>query len=138
MDHPFHLAFAVRDIEQTRRYYVDVLGCREGRSAERWIDFDFRGHQLSAHLLPDACGAAQAHEVDGDDVPVRHFGLVLEWDEWHAFAQRLQGAGAQFRIEPHIRFQGKVGEQATFFVLDPSGNAIEFKAFKDPARLFAR
>lgn len=135
---PFHLAFPVRDIAEARRFYVDVLGCSEGRSAERWIDFDFRGHQISAHLMPEACGAARAHEVDGDDVPVRHFGLVLEWNEWHALAERLRARGTNFRIEPHVRFAGKVGEQATFFVLDPSGNAIEFKAFKDPSRLFAR
>jgi uncharacterized protein len=136
--HPFHLAFPVRDIEEARRFYVDVLGCGVGRCAERWIDFDFRGHQLSAHLMPEACGVARANEVDGDDVPVRHFGLVLEWNEWHGLAERLRARGTAFRIEPHIRFQGRVGEQATLFVLDPSGNAIEFKAFKDPSRLFAR
>lgn len=135
---PFHLAFPVRDIAQTRDFYVGQLGCREGRSAETWIDFDFEGHQLSAHLLPEACRAVEAHEVDGDDVPVRHFGLVLPWARWHALRDRLVAAGTRFRIAPHLRFQGKVGEQATLFLLDPSGNAIEFKSFRDPARLFAR
>ena len=134
----FHLAFPVLDIESTRGFYVGLLGCREGRSAEDWIDFDFYGHQLSAHVLPAACGGADAHDVDGDDVPVRHFGMVLEWGAWGELRQRLERERVPFLIEPHVRFQGQVGEQATLFVRDPSGNALEFKSFRDPARLFAR
>lgn len=134
---PFHLAFAVRDVESTRRFYVDVLGCRVGREAERWIDFDFYGHQISAHVSEKHDPAA-TNEVDGDDVPVRHHGAVLPWDEWQALAQRLEKSGTTFLIAPRIRFRGEVGEQATFFLRDPSGNAIEVKSFKDRARLFAR
>ena len=138
MTAPFHLAFPVRDLASTRAFYGGVLGCREGRSAPDWVDFDFFGHQISAHLLPEACGAERAHDVDGDDVPVRHFGLVLGWEEWHALSERLRARGVGFRIEPHVRFAGRVGEQATLFVEDPSGNAIEFKAFRDPRAVFAR
>ena len=134
----FHLAFPVRELASTRAFYGGLLGCREGRSAEDWVDFDFHGHQLSAHVLPAACRAVEAHEVDGDDVPVRHFGLVLAWADWHALRDRLVAAGTRFRIEPHLRFQGRPGEQATLFLEDPSGNVIEFKSFQDPARLFAR
>jgi extradiol dioxygenase family protein len=134
----FHLAFPVRDLATTREFYGGLLGCREGRSAPDWVDFDFFGHQISAHLMPAACRSIEAHEVDGDDVPVRHFGLVLEWDEWQRLAERLNARGARFLIAPHLRFRGKVGEQATLFVVDPSGNALEFKAFQDPARMFAR
>jgi len=134
----FHLAFPVTDLASTRRFYGELLGCREGRSAEDWVDFDFFGHQISAHVLPAACSDRHAHDVDGDDVPVRHFGAVLEWDAWHALEQRLRGLGVRFRIEPHVRFRGQVGEQATMFLYDPSGNALEFKAFKDPSRLFAK
>jgi len=134
----FHLAFPVRDIDSTRAFYGTLLGCKEGRSAQDWIDFDFFGHQISAHVLPAACRPAEAHDVDGDDVPVRHFGAVLPWDKWEAMRAKLGSAGAHFLIEPHIRFRGEVGEQATMFVLDPSGNALEFKAFRDPARLFSK
>ena len=134
----FHLAFPVRDLASTRAFYGGLLGCREGRSAPEWVDFDFFGHQFSAHVAPAACGAAAAHDVDGDDVPVRHFGLVLAWEAWHALAERLARAGVRFRIEPHVRFAGAVGEQATLFLEDPSGNALEFKAFRDPRSLFAR
>lgn len=134
----FHLAFPVRDLESTRAFYGGLLGCAEGRSAEDWVDFDLHGHQISAHVLPDACGAAGAHDVDGDDVPVRHFGLVLDWDGWHELRDRLNRAGVAWRIEPHVRFVGEPGEQATMFLEDPSGNALEFKAFQDPARIFAR
>jgi extradiol dioxygenase family protein len=134
---PFHLAFPVHDVASTRAFYVDVLGCIVGREAERWIDFDFHGHQISAHvsetLDPDA-----TNEVDGDDVPVRHHGCVLPWDEWHALARSLEDRGVSFLIAPKIRFVGEVGEQATFFLRDPSGNAIEIKSFADRARLFAR
>ena len=134
----FHIAFPVRDLESTRAFYGGLLGCAEGRSAERWVDFDLRGHQLSAHVMPAACRPIEAHEVDGDDVPVRHFGLILPWADWHALRDRLWTAGVRFRIEPHVRFQGKPGEQATLFLEDPSGNVLEFKSFQDPARVFAR
>ncbi len=133
---PFHLAFPVRDIEATRAFYVDVLGCRVGRSAERWIDFDFYGHQISAHLT-GAFEAPTTNEVDGDAVPARHFGAVLPWDDWHALRDRLREASVRFLIEPHIRFVGEPGEQATMFILDPSDNAIELKSFRDAAQLFA-
>jgi extradiol dioxygenase family protein len=132
---PFHLAFPVRDVPSTRAFYAGVLGCPVGRSAERWIDFDFFGHQLSAHVA-DA-DALATNAVDGDDVPVRHFGVVLSMERWRALAERLRAAGVEFLIEPRIRFEGEIGEQATLFVRDPSGNALEFKAFADPARLFA-
>ncbi|MFN0007669.1 MAG: VOC family protein [Planctomycetota bacterium] len=134
----FHVAFPVLDLASTRAFYGGLLGCREGRSAEDWVDFDFFGHQISAHLMPEACRASEAHDVDGDDVPVRHFGLVLEWKAWHALRDRLVKSGVGFRIEPHLRFEGGPGEQATMFLVDPSGNALEFKAFQDPARLFAK
>ena len=134
----FHLAFPVTDIEATRRFYAGVLGCREGRSAERWIDFDFYGHQISAHLVDGAAKRAETNPVDGDDVPVRHFGAILPWEEWHALAERLRARGVEFLIEPHVRFRGEIGEQATMFLLDPCGNALEFKSFQDPARVFAR
>jgi extradiol dioxygenase family protein len=134
----FHLAFPVRDLASTRAFYGGLLGCPEGRSAEDWVDFDFHGHQLSAHVLPAACRDVEAHEVDGDDVPVRHFGLVLPWADWHALRDRLAARGVRFRIEPHVRFQGRPGEQATLFLDDPSGNVLEFKSFQDPARMFAR
>ena len=135
---PFHLAFPVHDLSAARAFYVDVMGCRVGRSDARWIDFDFYGHQLTAHLAPDEARPAATNPVDGDDVPVRHFGAVLDWDDWHATAARLRDAGVSFLIEPHIRFAGEVGEQATLFLRDPSGNAIELKSFRDPSRLFAR
>jgi extradiol dioxygenase family protein len=134
----FHLAFPVTDLAATRAFYGELLGCREGRSAPEWVDFDFFGHQISAHLMPAACRANEAHDVDGDDVPVRHFGLVVEWDEWHRLARRLEQQGTRFLIAPHVRFRGEVGEQATMFLQDPSGNALEFKAFQDPQRIFAR
>lgn len=134
---PFHLAFPVRDLEAARRFYGGLLGLPEGRSAERWVDFDLFGHQLSAHLV-DADEPPATNPVDGDDVPVRHFGAVLAWDDWQALAARLRAAGASFLIEPRVRFRGEVGEQGTFFLRDPSGNALEFKSFRDPGRLFAR
>lgn len=133
---PFHLAFPIRDIESTREFYVGLLGCKEGRSAPRWIDFDFFGHQISAHVA-EAETRIPTNEVDGKQVPVRHFGAILEWDAWHALAGRLKARGVDFIIEPYIRFKGEVGEQATMFFLDPSGNALEFKSFKDMSRVFA-
>lgn len=135
---PFHLAFPVHDLDAARAFYEGVLGCGVGRSDARWVDFDFFGHQITAHLAPDETRPAQTNEVDGDAVPVRHFGAVLSWDDWHATSRRLRDAGIAFLIEPHIRFAGEVGEQATLFLRDPSGNAIELKSFRDQARLFAR
>lgn len=136
--HPFHLAFPVTSLENARAFYGGLLGCPEGRSSEHWVDFDLYGHQIVAHLAPQEAGHRSTSAVDGDAVPVRHFGVVLPMDEWHALANRLRSKGVQFIIEPHIRFKGEVGEQATMFFLDPCGNALEFKAFADPARLFAR
>ena len=135
---PFHLAFPVTSLADARAFYGELLGCPEGRSSDSWVDFDFRGHQIVAHLAPQQVRAAAAHDVDGDSVPVRHFGLVLAMDEWHALAERLRTAGTKFVIEPHVRFAGQPGEQATMFLLDPSGNALEFKAFADRTRLFAK
>ena len=133
---PFHLAFPVADLESTRLFYEDLLQCPVGRQAERWIDFNFFGHQISAHVKPESLTTALTNEVDGDAVPVRHFGAVLPWTDWHRLADRLRAHEIDFLIEPHIRFEGQVGEQATLFLNDPSGNALEFKAFKDPALLF--
>ncbi|MEW5307932.1 MAG: hypothetical protein WDW36_010300 [Sanguina aurantia] len=135
---PFHLAFPVTSLANARRFYGDLLGCPEGRSSEDWVDFDFHGHQIVAHLAPAETGDGAAHDVDGDNVPVRHFGLVLSMQEWHALADRLRAAGTRFVIEPHVRFQGKAGEQATMFLRDSCGNALEFKAFADRSQLFAR
>lgn len=134
---PFHLAFPVTDLAAAERFYTRVLGCRIGRTDARWIDFDFFGHQITAHLV-EATGGTASNQVDGDDVPVRHFGVVLTRPQWDALAERLRAAGAEFLIEPRIRFRGEPGEQATMFIRDPSGNAIEFKAFEDDARIFAR
>ena len=134
---PFHVAFPVKDLEATRKFYAEVLGCKTGRSAERWIDFDLYGHQISAHLVDEERKAAPTNPVDGKNVPVLHWGVILEWEQWHALAERLKKHGIKFVIEPYIRFKGEVGEQATMFFLDPSGNALEFKAFKDDASIFA-
>ena len=134
----FHLAFPVRDIAEARQFYGGLLGCPEGRSSDAWVDFDFYGHQLVAHQAPDECGLAATGEVDGDAVPVRHFGAILGMDEWHALSAKLQAAGTRFIVEPHVRFQGEVGEQATMFFLDPSGNALEFKSFADMRQVFAK
>ena len=134
---PFHLAFAVTDIKVTRAFFVDLLGCKVGRSAERWIDLDFFGHQISAHLIDEPLSAAETNPVDGEKVPSRHFGAILEWDQWHALKDRLVAADTDFIIEPTTRFAGEVGEQATMFFSDPSGNALEFKTFKDESMIFA-
>ena len=136
--HPFHLAFPVTSLDNARAFYGKLLGCPEGRSSATWVDFDLHGHQIVAHLAPDEAGHRRTGKVDGDDVPVRHFGLVLSMEEWQALADRLQAAGTTFVIEPHVRFKGQVGEQATMFFLDPCGNALEFKAFADPSQLFAK
>ena len=133
----FHLAFPVADLEATREFYTQVLGCSTGRSSDQWIDFNFFGHQVVAHLKPEEAGSSHTNEVDGDKVPVKHFGVILEWQAWHDFAERLKKHKINFIIEPHIRFEGQVGEQATMFFLDPSGNALEFKSFKDQSQVFA-
>ena len=135
---PFHLAFPVDDLAAARRFYGELLGCPEGRSADQWVDFDLFGHQIVAHLAPQECTEASTNAVDAHDVPVRHFGAVLPMPQWQALADKLQAARVKFVIEPHIRFKGQVGEQATMFFHDPSGNALEFKAFADPSRLFAK
>jgi len=134
----FHLAFPVVDLAATRRFYTDLLECHVGRESDQWIDFDFFGHQITADLSPEETRVVVANPVDGDDVPVRHFGVILEWQEWQQLAQRLTRDQTPFVIEPYIRFQGQVGEQATMFIRDPSGNALEFKSFKDMTRMFAR
>ncbi|MBI3561926.1 MAG: VOC family protein [Gammaproteobacteria bacterium] len=135
---PFHIAFGVHDLAAARQFYGKVLGCPEGRSADSWVDFDLYGHQIVAHLKPGIIHLAQHNPVDGHDVPIPHFGVVLAWRQWQDLAQRLQQHSIVFVIEPYIRFAGQVGEQATMFLLDPSGNALEFKAFKDPSQLFAK
>lgn len=147
---PFHLAIPVDDIAAARAFYGELLGWPEGRSSARWVDFDLHGHQVVAHLVDAATGGAPAESgdaarapisghnpVEGEQVPVPHFGVVLDWEAWHALAERLQEAQVRFVIAPCVRFQGQVGEQATMFLLDPSGNALEFKSFRDPAQLFA-
>jgi extradiol dioxygenase family protein len=143
MDIPrFHLAFPVRDLAEARAFYGDLLGCPEGRSSDEWVDFDFRGHQIVAHLSPAEVGhkndPGATNPVDGEDVPVRHFGVILTLAEWQALADRLTAADVTFIIAPQVRFKGQPGEQATMFFLDPSGNALEFKAFADDAMVFAK
>jgi extradiol dioxygenase family protein len=135
---PFHLAFPVHDLAAARAFYGTLLGCPEGRSSDQWIDFDLYGHQIVAHRDPAAKPVTVHNPVDGHDVPVPHFGVVLDWADWHALADKLTAAGTDFGIAPHIRFEGQVGEQATMFFRDPSGNALEFKAFQDPGQLFAK
>ena len=138
MNNPFHLAFPINDIEKTKSFYKDLLHCKIGREDVKWVDFNFFGHQLSAHLKPDELKSAKKNSVDGKEVPVRHFGVILNWDKWHALSKRLISNNIEFVIEPYIRFKGQIGEQATMFFLDPSGNALEFKAFKDPDQIFAK
>jgi extradiol dioxygenase family protein len=138
---PFHLAFPVHDLDAARAFWGGLIGCPEGRSSAEWIDFDFYGHQIVAHLVPGMAPHdhdSGANVVDGHDVPVPHFGVVLDLDAWHALAERLTAAGTRFVIAPHVRFKGQVGEQATMFLRDPSGNAIEMKAFADLGQLFAK
>ncbi len=136
---PFHLAFPVTDIKAARRFYVEVLGCSVGRESEHWIDFDFHGHQIVAHLVPvSALPEAFRNPVDGEAIPAFHFGVVLGWEAWQATVERLRASAVPFLVEPTIRFAGGAGEQATCFIRDPSGNALEFKAFRDPSMLFAR
>ena len=135
---PFHLAFPVDDLAAARRFYGELLGCPEGRSADEWIDFDLHGHQIVAHLVPQSALRRATNQVDGEHVPVPHFGIVLPMEQWERLAERLKAAGVEFVIEPGIRFEGEPGEQATMFLLDPAGNALEFKAMTDPAKLFAK
>jgi extradiol dioxygenase family protein len=135
---PFHLAFPVHDLALARQFYGELLGCPEGRSSDEWVDFNFYGHQIVTHLAPGETGPTQRNAVDGHGVPVRHFGIVLPMGDWQALAQRLQARGTKFVIEPYIRFKGEPGEQATMFFLDPSGNAIEIKAFANLESLFAK
>ena len=135
---PFHLAFPVYNIAETERFFVDIIGCKVGRRSEKWIDFNFFGHQISAHLNLEKNTITPTNNVDNDNVPVRHFGIVLPWKEWHALADKLKSNNVQFLIKPQTRFQGKAGEQATLFILDPSGNVLEFKSFKDQKMLFAK
>ncbi len=134
---PFHLAFPVDDLDAARTFYTTVLGCEEGRSSDRWIDFDFFGHQLVAHLAPNENASQATSPVDGHAVPVRHFGAILPWEHWEVLVERLRKADIRFVIEPYVRFEGLPGEQATMFFMDPAGNALEFKAFRDPSQIFA-
>lgn len=135
---PFHLAFPVADLATTRAFYAGFLGCAVGRESGQWIDFNFFGHQITAHLDPALGSELSKNPVDGKQVPVRHFGVILEWNDWQQLAERFRQAGIDFVIEPYVRFKGEVGEQATMFIADPSGNHLEFKSFKDMSRVFAR
>ncbi len=137
---PFHLAIPVYDLNSARTFYGEVFNLEEGRSSTQWVDFNFYGHQLVIHEHPKTPSQEHAHTnpVDGHDVPVPHFGIVLEWSQWEALAERLRSFDIKFVIEPYIRFKGEVGEQATMFLLDPCGNALEFKAFKNMSQLFAK
>jgi len=137
---PFHLAIPVKDLIVTRTFYKEVLECKEGRSAEKWVDFDLFGHQLVLHEKSDMASedGRSSNEVDGHDVPVPHFGVVLDWEDWIKLSERLKAQNIKFIIDPYIRFEGEVGEQATMFFLDPEGNALEFKAFKDIGQLFEK
>jgi hypothetical protein len=135
---PFHLAFPVDDLEAARGFYKGLLGCGEGRSSPEWVDFDFYGHQIVAHLAPEEIGGSKTNAVDGHGVPCRHFGLVMDMDDWNATAARLKQAGVTFVIEPYVRFKGEPGEQATMFFNDPAGNAVELKSFKNMDQLFAK
>lgn len=135
---PFHLAIPVNDLETNRRFYRDTLGCIEGRSSDQWVDLDFFGHQLVLHVQESENKAGKGNQVDGKDVPIPHFGVVLEWGKFEQFSEELKNKNVAFVIEPYIRFQGKTGEQATMFFKDPSGNALEFKAFKNIDQLFAK
>ena len=138
MKNPFHLAFPINDIEETKSFYKKHFNCEIGREDNKWVDFDFYGHQLSAHLRPEELKNTKKNSVDGKDVPVRHFGVILEWETWHQLSSKLKENNVDFIIDPYIRFKGEVGEQATMFFLDPSGNALEFKSFKDSTQVFAK
>lgn len=138
MNNLFHLAFPVHDLEQAREFYGGILGCAEGRSSDHWIDFDLYGHQIVTHLSESGAGVRATNHVDADHVPVPHFGIILPMNAWKELAEKLKASGVEFVIEPKIRFAGEVGEQATMFFLDPSGNALEFKGFNDFAQVFAK
>ena len=138
MKNPFHLAFPINDIEETKSFYKKHFNCEIGREDKKWVDFDFYGHQLSAHLRPEELKNTKKNSVDGKDVPVRHFGVILECETWHRLSSKLKENDIDFIIDPYIRFKGEVGEQATMFFLDPSGNALEFKSFKDSSQVFAK
>ena len=138
MESPFHLAFPVKNIASTKFFYKEVLGCEIGREDKKWVDFNFFGHQLSAHLKPDELKKTKENPVDGKSVPVRHFGVILPWEKWQLLSKKLIKINTEFIIEPYVRFEGEVGEQATMFFLDPSGNALEFKSFKDSSQIFAK
>lgn len=138
MESPFHLAFPVKNIESTKFFYKEVLGCEIGREDKKWVDFNFFGHQLSAHLKPEELKKTKENPVDGKSVPVRHFGVILPWEKWQLLSKKLIKINTEFIIEPYVRFEGEVGEQATMFFLDPSGNALEFKSFKDSSQVFAK
>ncbi|MGI8468170.1 MAG: VOC family protein [Pyrinomonadaceae bacterium] len=138
MNNLFHLAFPVKNLDESRKFYGEILGCAEGRSSDQWIDFNLFGHQIVAHLAPEAVGIKHKNEVDADHVPVPHFGCVLPMNEFKKFAEKLKSKGVEFIIEPKIRFKGETGEQATMFFLDPSGNALEFKSFADFSQVFAK
>jgi extradiol dioxygenase family protein len=138
MNAPFHLALPVTDLSSAEAFYCGLLGCSKGRTASRWIDLNFYGHQVTLHLVDETDHDAPTNPVDGDSVPARHFGVVLAMNDWRQLADRLSDAGCEFLISPRIRFEGETGEQATLFILDPCGNALEFKSFADPAQLFAR
>ena len=135
---PFHVAFPVHDLELAKEFYTGTLGCTIGRSSEHWIDFNLFGHQIVAHLSPEEVGLVKTSDVDKKNVPVRHFGVVLDWNHWHEFSDHLKSRNVNFVIEPYIRFKGEVGEQATMFFVDPSHNALEFKSFKNQEFLFKR
>ena len=138
MESPFHLAFPVKNIQSTKFFYKEVLGCEIGREDKKWVDFNFFGHQLSAHLKPEELKKTKENPVDGKSVPVRHFGVILPWEKWQLLSKKLIKINTEFIIEPYVRFEGEVGEQATMFFLDPSGNALEFKSFKDSSQIFAK
>lgn len=133
----FHLAFPVTDLETTRTFYVDVLGCSVGREDTRWIDFEFFGYQITAHLV-DSEQVQHNNAVDGESIPVPHFGLIMSWEDWHRAVDHMNYIGVEFRVQPHIRFKDSPGEQATFFLADPCGNYLEFKAFRNPEEIFVR
>lgn len=135
---PFHVAIPVHNLAECRKFYNEVLECEEGRSSDHWVDFSLFGHQVVIHYKPKSEEELHTNPVDGKDVPVPHYGVVLPWDTFHAFAEKLKAKGVSFVIEPYIRFKGLVGEQATMFFLDPAGNALEFKAFRDMGQLFAK
>ena len=134
---PFHLAFPVKNLLETKIFYINCLGCSIGRTSKEWIDFNFYGHQITAHLSPDSCDFENNNKVDGKNVPVRHFGLILDWDDWHLIKEKLVKNKVEFIVEPYIRFENKPGEQATLFIIDPSFNGIELKSFKDKDMIFA-